>query len=219
MQRKSTWPWPGRIPCVSLKWVNVVITRLRRRRQWHLSIRHWRANGSPAPPPHALKAHEVWAYGRNVRTLVETGTYHGAMIEAVRPWFDRIVSIELDPDLFRAAADKYAHDPGVTVLEGNSATLLAPLVADLAEPAVFWLDAHYSGDGTAFSSVPILAELNSVLRSTSHVVLIDDADCFNGTDGYPTVSEVREFVGRIAPSATVEVADNIIRISPDDHSP
>jgi len=44
-----------------------------------------------------------------------------------------------------------------------------------------------------------------------HVVLIDDARLFDGTDGYPTIAEVRAQVERERPGSALRVESDIIR--------
>ena len=59
------------------------------------------AAGSPAPPPHAYKVLTVRQYAREHATpvFVETGTYMGDMVFAVKDVFAAIYTIELDPNL------------------------------------------------------------------------------------------------------------------------
>ena len=55
---------------------------------------------------------------------------------------------------------------------------------------LFWLDGHYSGEGTGGCDevCPIIAELRLIAQSKrkDHCILIDDARLFIGEDGYPT---------------------------------
>ena len=46
----------------------------------------WRISGRPVPPPHIFKVRVLKDYAKNysLRTFVETGTYKGAMIEALK---------------------------------------------------------------------------------------------------------------------------------------
>ncbi len=176
--------------------------------------RTWRRNGAVAPPPGELKQLIVKELGRRyaLRTLVETGTYKGAMISAGLRDFDRIISIELQPDLAAAAQARFAAIPTVTILQGDSGELIARVLADLREPALFWLDAHYSGGQTAAGNLipPIIPELEAIFRHpvAGHVILIDDARLFDGTGGYPTVEQVRALDRRW--SVTVDL--DIIRL-------
>jgi hypothetical protein len=187
----------------------------RRLRLWR-----WRAGGSPVPPPDSVKQITVLRYAKafRLRTFVETGTFMGAMVEAVRTTFHRVVSIELDPALSRRARERFASFPHVTVLEGDSARLLPQVLAGLNEPALFWLDAHFSGGATAKGDLetPIIQELDGILNHAvrDHVILIDDARCFVGANDYPTVDSVRTTVLSRRPGWTFEVRDDIIRIHP-----
>ena len=52
----------------------------------------------------------------------------------------------------------------------------------------------------------------SETRTREHVILIDDANWFNGSGGYPTLDELRQRVTREYPGREMEVKDNIIRI-------
>jgi hypothetical protein len=105
------------------------------------------------PPPHAYKQREVKVYAKQakIRTLVETGTYEGHMIDATRHSFDRIYSIELDDALHEAAVRRFAGDDRVILLKGDSGVVVPELVDKVSEPALFWLDAHWSGGTTASS--------------------------------------------------------------------
>jgi hypothetical protein len=103
------------------------------------------------------------------------------------------------------------------VLEGDSERRLPEVLAALDEPALFWLDAHYSADDTARGSTdtPIEAELQAVLRHPvrGHVILVDDVRSF-GRGDYPSIEAVQRLVGQLRPDLAVEVADDILRIVP-----
>jgi hypothetical protein len=188
----------------------IAITRRRVALQWRLA-------GRPLPAPHVVKQQALIDVQRRygLRTLVETGTFTGEMIHAMRGRFDRIVSIELSAELHRAAKLRFRDDPTVTLLQGDSGALLPEVLASLAGPALFWLDGHYMGEGSGRGTIdtPIAEELTAVMRHgvRGHAVLIDDARLFDGTGGYPRLEELRAWVTRARPDAAVEVADDIIR--------
>jgi len=189
-----------------------VIHALQRREE-----RAWRAAGKPGAPPPAAKQDVLLEHAQRagLRTLVETGTFRGDMVFAMLPHFDRIVSIELDAALHARARTLFAQEPKVELLQGDSGALLPQVVASLRAPALFWLDAHYSGGITARGALdsPIVRELETVLGSPHpHVVLIDDAADFTGKDGYPTLDELRTYLSKRDPSLRMEVADNIVRV-------
>ena len=183
-----------------------------------LEVSRWRQAGRPVPPPHAFKQATIARYGRtfSLTALVETGTYLGDTVEAQRKRFRKVVSIELSPDLHRAALVRFAHRKNVTLLEGDSADLMESVLAQLDGPALFWLDGHYSAGVTAQGSLdtPVQRELEIILGSPEkHVILVDDARCF-GSGDYPTLDAVRALVARLRPGWACVVQDDIIRIHP-----
>jgi hypothetical protein len=186
--------------------------RLRRER------RDWERAGRPIPPPPLVKHELLLAFARRgpAQTFIETGTYLGDTVHALRRRFREIHSIELDFTLYEAARRRFAGIRSVTIHHGDSATVLPELLSRLTEPALFWLDGHFSGGVTARAErhTPIQDELRCILRHPieGHVVLIDDARLF-GTDGeYPTIEEIREMVAGERPSWTMAVGGDVIRV-------
>ncbi len=181
----------------------------------------WRMRGRPLPPPHVVKQLAILEFQRRrpLRTFIETGTFTGEMVDAMRPHFDRIVSIEMSPELYERASRRFAGDPRVRLVLGDSATELPRLLGALDHPACFWLDGHFMGAGTARSEEdsPIRAEVDAVLRHPvrGHLVLIDDARLFLGVNGYPTIAELRRQIQGERPGSRVDVHDDIIRCALD----
>lgn len=168
---------------------------------------------------HAAKRRVVRDYAAlyHLHTLVETGTYLGDMIVAMLPHFDELYSIELSDNLYRRAVLRFRREPRVHLYAGNSGSVVRDILALLRQPALFWLDAHYSGGGTArgHADTPVVDEMNVILRdSRAHVILIDDARMFDGTDNYPTMDEVHQLVAKLRPEYTTELVRDIIRIAP-----
>jgi hypothetical protein len=184
-----------------------------------LIVRHWQRQGRPVPPPPQVKRNELRRYARDhrLRTVVETGTYLGEMTAAIAKHVDRVITIELSPELAARARARFTNVANVTVLEGDSGKLLPSVLEELSEAALFWLDGHYSEGVTARGDeeTPIRAELNAILRHEvrSHTLLIDDAREFVG-GAYPSLAEVEEMVCALAPDYDMEVRDDIIRITP-----
>jgi len=180
-------------------------------------VRAWERNGRPAPPPPLVKRRIVAAYARRfgTRNLVETGTYRGDMVAAQRRRFGRIWSIELQEQLAERARARFARDPHVTILYGDSAALLPIILATMREPCLFWLDAHYSAGITARGAMdtPVAAEIDAILRHpvAGHVVLVDDARDFTGANDYPTIAALTAAITQQRPDWTVEVRDDVIR--------
>ena len=178
----------------------------------------WLDRGKPPRPPHGVKVSAIQSYAEqfSLHTLIETGTYLGDMVEACRGAFARIFSVELSRELFEKARERFAPDPSVAIVHGDSSEVLPQVLAKVDTPALFWLDAHYSGGITAQGTelTPIFRELEIIFAHPvpGHVILIDDAGDFIGTDGYPTLAELKAFVQRHRPGIHFEVRDDIIRI-------
>ncbi len=149
-------------------------------------------------------------------TFIETGTYHGDMVEAMKTRFKRIYSIELGDDLYTKACERFRGDKHIHLLHGDSAAVLPQVLRDLHEPAIFWLDAHDSGGDTARGSVitPIESELEALLQHSikNHVILIDDARDFTGRGGYPTVAAIEKLACRYG--YLFEMKNDNLRIYP-----
>jgi hypothetical protein len=183
-----------------------------------MAMRQWRRHRRP-PVPRSVKAAVIrrFADHRTSRSVfVETGTFYGDMVVAVRGDFDRLYSIELHRRLGRRATRRFAGDPKISIVTGDSAEMLEPLLRSLGRPAVLWLDGHYSGRLTARgdSDTPILHELDAVLRGGTgqDAVLIDDARLFGIDAAYPTVAEVERRVLAARPGWTVHVEDDIVQM-------
>jgi hypothetical protein len=171
------------------------------------------------PPPHIVKVRAVLDHARRFGTgvLIETGTLEGEMIRKVHAAFRRAYTIELDPALARRAARRLARFPGVEVIEGDSTRRLPEVLARVGEPALFWLDGHYSGGVTARGSkdTPLVEELDAIARHgvRGHVVLVDDARCLGAGD-YPSLERLTRCAFAVPGIANVEVADDIVRCTP-----
>jgi hypothetical protein len=183
-------------------------------------VLQWRLAGRPIPPPPHVKQAIVKDYQRRFgpRVFVETGTFAGGMIDAVKDRFPRIVSIELDPGWHARAVERFRAYPHVTLLRGDSGVRLQEVLDSLTDPALFWLDAHYSGPVTARGAIdsPIIREMEAIRAHpvAGHVVLIDDMRDFQGRNGYPTVDELIAWIHRADPGGVVEVRDDILRWHP-----
>jgi hypothetical protein len=193
--------------------------RLRFLRQWR-AYRRWLRAGCPDPPPARYKQEVVRGHARrySLKIMIETGTFLGDMIAATRGMFDGMYSIELSEQLHQRAVRAFEGDPGVTLMQGDSATVLPQLLERITRPCLFWLDAHYSGWVTSrgVCDTPIMQELTHILRHPvpGHVILIDDARHFTGSNGYPTLSELRDHAMQIRPDLACVVERDIIRLLP-----
>lgn len=150
-----------------------------------------------------------------LKTLVETGTYYGEMVAAMKGHFERIYSIEFVPELAERATRKFASYPHLRIFCGDSRVVMPEALALLTGPALFWLDAGYYGwVGKQGDQQRLSAELEMILsHSYPHVILLDDARGLTGRDGIPSVDDVRTYFESKFPQRMVEVKFDIMRIT------
>jgi hypothetical protein len=184
---------------------------------------YWKLRPPPKRPPHLVKQRALLEYSRkySLRTLVETGTYYGEMVAALRTQFDRIDSVESVPELAGAATRKFQSHPHVRILEGESQIVIPTILQSLTAPAIFWLDAgYYKWDGLPRNKQRLAMELEAIFsdRVGGHVVLIDDADTLEFRMGESPVprnaAELEANLSAAFPARRVEIRDNIVRITP-----
>lgn len=159
-----------------------------------------------------------------LNVLVETGTNEGKTPLALMDAFDTIYTIELYEPLWRNAFELFTDHNVVRCLLGDSTDILPDILAELDQPALFWLDGHYSGPGTGHGvkSSPICEELTLILEDANdHVVLVDDARIFDGGPEhelyphyleYPALGWVEQFADDHGYDYWLE--DDIMRITP-----
>jgi len=177
---------------------------------------YWKLRGQPLRSPHLLKQRTVEEYARryNLQVLVETGTYYGEMVAAMKNRFAQIYSVEFDAALARRAQKKFSRYLHIHVIEGDSQSVVPEILRKLDQPALFWLDAGYYGwAGMQGEQQRLGAELEAILNDRrEHVILMDDARGLNGRNGAPTVEELRRRLDAKFPGRSIEVKHDILRI-------
>jgi len=187
----------------------------------HWALVKWEKRGRPIPPPSTFKRRLLIDFARRFECaiLVETGTYRGDTLWVLRNDFVCLYSIELDPQLYAAAVNRFAGISNVTLISGDSGEKLGEVLDNLHERAIFWLDGHYCGPGTGIGAemAPVMKEMEAIFADDikDHIVLLDDARDFIGRAGYPTVKALRAWVQSRRPGWVVEVADDVIRVYPE----
>jgi hypothetical protein len=182
-------------------------------------IKNWEKAGKPAPPPHVVKQLSISNLQAEFKysIFIETGTYLGEMIEAQMNNFSHIFSIELSERLYLDALNKFENNKNVTILQGDSGEVLVAVCAQLDQPAIFWLDGHYSAGITAKGKkqCPIYEELSAIFNANHlpHILLIDDARLFVGENDYPTISELSSFILSRRPLAKINCENDVIQVS------
>lgn len=193
----------------SLKRMN---DRRRREQRYSEAVRR----GEYPLPPQSIKLAVI---RRNIPTphptvFIETGTYYGDTVAAVKNLYSSVISIEVDPALHRKACERFSDDGKVHVVLGDCAIKLPEILSKLQEPAVFWLDGHFSGGVTGKGEIedPILVSLNQIAEHSvrGHVIFVDDARTFDGREGRPDISEVFNCIKKIDSRYIIRVQNDII---------
>jgi len=183
----------------------------------HPDYWYWILRGRPTRSPHLLKQKTVREYGEKygLKTLVETGTYYGEMVAAMKGRFDWIYSIEYVSELANRARKKFVRYPHIRIFCGDSRVVMPEVLALLKGPALFWLDAGYYGwVGKQGDQQRLSAELEMILSHPyPHIILLDDARGLTGQNGIPSVTDVKSYVESKFPQRRVEVQFDILRIT------
>jgi hypothetical protein len=180
-------------------------------------LNEWKSRNCPAPPPHFVKQMTVQQYQKQFKykVFVETGTFLGDMVEAQRKNFEKVYSIELGTKLYENAKKRFAKNKNVVIALGDSGNVLPKILTKINEPAIFWLDGHYSEGITAKGEkeCPIIEELDAIFNAPrhNHILLIDDARCFIGKGDYPNIETLSKYILSKDKNYQIEVYNDIIR--------
>lgn len=130
-------------------------------------------------PPEAIVLQLMQRY--QVPTFVETGTFLGSTARWASQHFQHVYTIEFAESIYQQALAAHGQIEHISFLYGHTREKLAEVVAQLATPAIFWLDAHWSAGATygVNDECPIADELAIILGAgQQHFILIDDARLF-----------------------------------------
>ena len=187
---------------------------------WNIiNIFKWIQFGCKLNAPHPVKMLVIKSYLEkfNLNIFVETGTFMGDTLGFIAETGCKCYSIELSDEFYINAINKFKSKGNVSLIHGDSGEQLPKFIFDLKSPAIFWLDGHYSSGDTALGEehTPVSKEIKALLAHPikEHVILIDDARCFDGTNNYPFLDELLLFI-RQDGNYEVEVSADIIRLTP-----
>jgi hypothetical protein len=155
--------------------------------------------------------------------FVETGTFKGDTIQSVLPFFRKLVTVELSPQLWKDAAARFAGESRVEVLLGSSPEFLSAVDHDAS--VLFWLDAHWCiAENTSgeHSQCPLLDEIRAIGRLAEHsVLLIDDARLFlapppepHDVAQWPTFEQIDRALRELSSRHELMIVNDIIAFFP-----
>ena len=144
---------------------------------------------------HTGKILDYANYASHSKQYIETGTCTGNSIQrAIDAGFELFRSVELSDQYYIESTQRFYGNPDVLIYKGNSVDMLPQMIIGLDAKAVFFLDAHPAGPGTAGHNefvdgdgrygqdAVITKELEIILaHRNDHVIIIDDQ---NGENKY-----------------------------------
>jgi hypothetical protein len=156
--------------------------------------------------------------------FVETGTYLGDTVEILRHHFDEVFSIELYEKLYKLNKKRFQGKGNVSLWLGDSGRLMSEVLQHVSTGRIlFWLDAHYSGPGTAAEDrdCPVLAELTAIAahERKDHCIVIDDAHMFGNHTDYPTREQVQQMLLNVNPAFHIVIKNEIMVALPPETKP
>ncbi len=184
-------------------------------------VLQWERQGRQGPAPHSVKQSNLRQIAETfgLKILVETGTFRGDMVQAMKANFAEIYSIELSDELYQAAAERFQLEKHIRIFHGDSGSILNQILPELKLPTLFWLDGHYSGNETARgqTDTPVLSEVEQIMVSQLPDVclIIDDARYFGVHPEYPSFHQIEQLVHRYRPTMELTIVDDAIRVLPN----
>ena len=179
--------------------------------------------------PDIIEKREIIEYYRRLYkpcVFIETGTFLGDTVDFFKDKFDTIYSIELSEELAKKAKTRFYGNKNIKIIQGDSADVLASVMAEVNSQALLWLDGHYSSEfyindelvktAKGARETPIEKELEVLLGSfVPQIILIDDARLFTGNGDYPTVQFLKNIVKNSNASYEIFIRKDIIHIIPN----
>jgi hypothetical protein len=134
--------------------------------------------------------------------------------------FSSVVTIEASEQLHALAGAQFGHLKNIRFLRGSSPAVLRQIVPTLPTPAIYWLDAHWSGGMTAGEEYecPLLEEIRAIdSHGDDAFILIDDARLFlappplpHKAEQWPDLAGVLGTLREKHPSRYVVVFEDVI---------
>jgi len=160
-----------------------------------------------------------------IKNFVETGTYKGGTSFWAASHFDKVYTIEIDPEISKETSSRQDCPKNIDFFIGNSKDVLPGLVKLLEGRTLFWLDGHWCNvtDFGKDMECPLINELKAIENLKDAIILIDDARAFLGplppphdSSQWPRIDEIFLLLKKQFPNSLVTLADDVIYCIPHD---
>lgn len=159
------------------------------------------ANIQRIPAPYYHKHALLLDFFPKHASVIETGTYLGETTSVLAHHCKQVLTLEPYLPLYNYNLRRFRNTENVTVINASSEEGFEEALSGLRGPVAFWLDGHFSGEGThgeLSTASPVEHELRVIedylnRKLGSVYVAIDDARLFTGIDGYPSETLVKSF--------------------------
>lgn len=173
--------------------------------------------------PHREAALEL-ARLAGIKIFVETGTYKGKTTRWAAEHFEIVHTIEAAEPFYKRYSKELEQLGNVVTHFGDSRTTLGRVENMIGnQPALFWLDGHWSGGVTAGEQeeCPLIEELLAIRHRRGDVIMIDDARLFLAApplpfdaDQWPNVFDLALALGDQLGAYSIEIFHDIIFMTP-----
>jgi hypothetical protein len=146
---------------------------------------------------------------RNHELFVESGTFLGGTVEYFLPHAKRIVSVEIEPELYEAARRRFESSPSVELLLGDALEVIPRVLAEVSDAPFVYLDGHFTGGVNkdpreVVEPAPgILDKLGDLALPSGTSIVVDDLRLFGRGDGFPPLDELTSVARRSFPRAAI----------------
>ena len=156
----------------------------------------------------------------NVNIFFETGTFRTETTTNATPYFKEIHTVELHDGLCKNAKRKLAKYKHVHVYHGSSPDVIKQVAPTCKGTILFWLDAHYSGHGTALSfdnheAQNAVTAIRQELEAINSVGIKDCIILIDDIRGFGTKIGEKEYMGCWAYPTVQETKESLLKINPD----
>jgi hypothetical protein len=158
----------------------------------------------------------------SLKYFIETGTFLGDTAYWASQHFEKVYTIENSEKLLQQASSRYSGLNNVQFVMGDSRDKLQEIVEKVKSPAIFWLDAHWSGGITLGEGYecPLLEEIKVIVHDAyDHFILVDDARLFlapppkpHVPDQWPDIVSVINVLNSNQPRFIVILNDVIVAV-------